>query len=100
MPLDEASAKRYARKPAFLEWCAKDGLSVISGYGVEDLKFAPLKHWERLAGPAAELERARRRPPARTRRRAAGNPRDLSSGAEKRGDSVPHEADRAAPVED
>jgi hypothetical protein len=53
MPLDEASAKRYARKSAFLEWCEKDGLSVISGYGVEDLKTAPLKHWERWGGPAA-----------------------------------------------
>jgi hypothetical protein len=48
--LDEASAKRYARKSAFLEWCEKDGLSVIGGYDVEDLKSAPLKHWERRGG--------------------------------------------------
>ena len=41
MPLDEASAKRYARKSAFLEWCEKDGQSVIGGYGVGDLKTAP-----------------------------------------------------------
>ncbi|HXK30141.1 MAG TPA: hypothetical protein VJ646_18005 [Candidatus Binatia bacterium] len=53
MPLDDASAKRYARKSAFLEWCEKDGLSVIGGYGVGDLKTAPLKHWERWGGPAA-----------------------------------------------
>ena len=36
MPLDEASAKRYARKSAFLEFCEKDGLAVITGYGVGD----------------------------------------------------------------
>jgi hypothetical protein len=53
MPLDEASARRYARKSAFLEFCEKDGLSVITGYGVDDLKTAPLKHWERWGGPAA-----------------------------------------------
>ena len=53
MPLDDASAKRYARKSAFLEWCEKDGLSVIGGYGVDDLKTASLKHWERWGGPAA-----------------------------------------------
>src|SRR6266508_613445 len=53
MPLDEASAKRYARKSAFLEFCEKDGLSVITGYGVDDLKTAPLKHWERWCVPAA-----------------------------------------------
>src|SRR6266511_1137878 len=43
MRLDEASAKRYARKSAFLEFCERDGLSTISGYGVDDLKTAPLK---------------------------------------------------------
>ena len=53
MPLDEASAKRYARKSAFLEFCEKDGLSVLTGFGIDDLKTAPLKHWERLGGPAA-----------------------------------------------
>ena len=51
MPLDEASAKRYARKSAFLEFCEKDGLTLLTGYGVEDLKSAPLKHWERWGGP-------------------------------------------------
>src|SRR5918992_5905688 len=53
MPLDEASAKRYARKSAFLEFCQRDGLAVITGYGVDDLKTAPLKQWERLGGRAA-----------------------------------------------
>jgi hypothetical protein len=53
MPLDDASAKRYARKSAFLEFCEKDGLSVITGYGVEDLKTAPLKRWEWWGGSAA-----------------------------------------------
>jgi uncharacterized RmlC-like cupin family protein len=51
--MDDASKKRYARKSAFLEWCDKDGLSVISGYGIEDLKTAPLQYWERLGGRAA-----------------------------------------------
>jgi len=51
--LDDVSAKRYARKSAFLDRCEKDGLLVIGGYGVEDLKTAPLKYWERWGGPAA-----------------------------------------------
>src|SRR5215471_17362671 len=53
MPLDETLRKRYARQPAFIEWCDKEGLAVIGGYGVEDLKTAPLKYWQRLGGPAA-----------------------------------------------
>lgn len=53
MSLAVASAKRYARKSAFLEFYEKDGLSVIAGYGVDDLKPVPLKRWERLSGPAA-----------------------------------------------
>jgi hypothetical protein len=51
--MDETLRKRYERKSAFLDWCDKDGLSVIGGYGVEDLKNAPLRYWERLGGPAA-----------------------------------------------
>jgi uncharacterized RmlC-like cupin family protein len=51
--MDEVLRKRYERKPAFLEWCDKDGLAVIGGYSVDDLKTAPLKYWERLGGPAA-----------------------------------------------
>lgn len=42
-----------ACKSAFLEWCDRQGLSVIGGYGVEDLKTAPLKNWQRLGAPAA-----------------------------------------------
>ena len=61
MPLDEASAKRYARKSAFLEFCEKDGLALMTGYGVEDLKRAPLKHWERWGGPRhIAISKARR----------------------------------------
>ncbi|HXG50209.1 MAG TPA: ethanolamine ammonia lyase-activating protein [candidate division Zixibacteria bacterium] len=53
MPLDEASAKRYARKSPFLAWCEREGLPVIGGYGVDDLKSLPLGHWDRWGGPAA-----------------------------------------------
>src|SRR5262249_7233401 len=53
MPLDEVLARRYARKSAFLEFCDRDGLAVITGYSVDDLKTAPLKHWERWGSPAA-----------------------------------------------
>jgi len=61
MPVDAASAQRYARKSAFLEWCEKDGLLVISDYGVEDPKAAPLKHWERLAvRPCTAISKAPR----------------------------------------
>jgi uncharacterized RmlC-like cupin family protein len=51
--MDEALRRRYERKSAFLDWCDKDGLSVLTGYGIDDLKTAPLQHWERLGGPAA-----------------------------------------------
>lgn len=53
MPLDPASAKRYARKSAFLEFCDRDGLAVLTGFGIDDLKTAPLKYWPRMGGPAA-----------------------------------------------
>lgn len=36
--MDEALAKRYWRKSALLEFCEKDGLSVLIGYGIDDLK--------------------------------------------------------------
>ena len=51
--MDEVLRKRYERKSTFLDWCDQEGLSVITGYGVDDLKIAPLKYWERLDGPAA-----------------------------------------------
>ena len=51
--MDETLRRRYERKSAFLDWCDKDGLSVLTGYGIDDLKTAPLKYWERLGGPAA-----------------------------------------------
>ena len=46
--MDEVLRRRYERKSAFLDWCDKEGLSVLTGYGVDDLKTAPLKHWERI----------------------------------------------------
>ena len=51
--MDETLRRRYDRKSAFLDWCDQDGLSVLTGYGVDDLKAAPLEYWERLGGPAA-----------------------------------------------
>lgn len=51
--MDEVIRKRYARKSAFLEWCESEGLKVLGGYGVEDLRAAPLDNWDRLGGPAA-----------------------------------------------
>lgn len=32
---------------------AKRGLAVLGGFGIDDLKPAPLKHWQRLGCPAA-----------------------------------------------
>src|SRR5689334_15010313 len=49
----DAHTIRLRRKSPFLEWCDAEGLPVITGYGVEDLRTAPLKYWERLGGPAA-----------------------------------------------
>lgn len=45
--------RRALRKSPFLEWCEAEGLPVITGYGVEDLRTLPLAYWERLGGPAA-----------------------------------------------
>jgi hypothetical protein len=52
-PAADTSKERQMRKSPFLEWCDADGLAVIEGYGVDDLRTAPLKYWERLGGPAA-----------------------------------------------
>ena len=50
----ESEAKRRAsKKSPFLEWCDREGLKVITGYGVEDLRALELGYWERLGGPAA-----------------------------------------------
>ncbi len=51
--MEDASRKRELRKPFFLEWCDSEGLAVVTGYGVEDLRAVPLAPWERLGGPAA-----------------------------------------------
>ncbi|HMF48451.1 MAG TPA: hypothetical protein VK603_07405 [Candidatus Saccharimonadales bacterium] len=53
--MDETLRRRYERKSAFLDWCDKDGLSVLTGYGIDDLKTAQLKYWERLGGPRSVL---------------------------------------------
>ena len=43
----EAEAKsRFLVKSRFLKFCEEDGLSVITGYGVEDLRTAPLKNFK------------------------------------------------------
>src|SRR5215813_11997968 len=51
--METVAKKRFLRKSPFLEFCDAEGLSVITGYGVEDLRTVPLSHWERLGGPAA-----------------------------------------------
>src|SRR5258705_3985233 len=58
MPMDAQSVKdtwreRANRKSPFLQWCESEGLKVVGGFGVEDLRALPLAHWERLGGPAA-----------------------------------------------
>jgi uncharacterized RmlC-like cupin family protein len=52
-PAADTSRERQTRKSPFLEWCEAEGLHVIGGYGVKDLRTVELKHWERLGGPAA-----------------------------------------------
>jgi len=49
----DAHTIRLRRKSPFLEWCDEEGLPVVTGYGVEDLRAVPLQHWQRLGGPAA-----------------------------------------------
>ena len=51
--MESEAKKRAQRKSPFLEWCGTEGLPVVTGYGVEDLRTVPLAHWERLGGPAA-----------------------------------------------
>ena len=51
--METVAKKRFLRKSPFLEFCDAEGLPVITGYGVEDLRTVPLSHWQRLGGPAA-----------------------------------------------
>jgi len=51
--MEEVAKARFLRKSPFLEFCDAEGLRVITGYGVEDLRTVELSHWERLGGPAA-----------------------------------------------
>jgi quercetin dioxygenase-like cupin family protein len=51
--MNDSWRERARRKSPFLEWCDTEGLAVVTGYGVEDLRTLPLAHWSRLAGPAA-----------------------------------------------
>jgi quercetin dioxygenase-like cupin family protein len=51
--MEEVAKSRMLRKSPFVEFCAAEGLPVITGYGVEDLRTVKLGHWERLGGPAA-----------------------------------------------
>ena len=51
--LEEEAKERFLRKTYFHRCCEADGLAVVGGYGVEDLRTMPLTHWERLGGPAA-----------------------------------------------
>ena len=51
--METVAKQRFLRKSPFLEFCDAEGLPVITGYGVEDLRTVPLGHWERLGGPAA-----------------------------------------------
>ena len=51
--METVAKERFLRKSPFLEFCDAEGLPVITGYGVEDLRKVPLSHWERLGGPAA-----------------------------------------------
>jgi hypothetical protein len=51
--METVAKKRFLRKSPFLEFCDAEGLPVITGYGVEDLRTVPLSHWERLGGLAA-----------------------------------------------
>ena len=51
--METVAKERFLRKSPFLEFCDAEGLPVITGYGVEDLRTVPLGHWERLGGSAA-----------------------------------------------
>ena len=51
--MEVVAKERFLRKTPFLEFCAAEGLPVITGYGVEDLRTVGLGRWERLGGPAA-----------------------------------------------
>jgi quercetin dioxygenase-like cupin family protein len=51
--MEQVAKSRFLRKSPFLEFCAAEGLPVITGYGVEDLRTVKLGDWERLGGPAA-----------------------------------------------
>jgi hypothetical protein len=49
----DAHTVRLRRKSPFLEWCDAEGIPVVTGYGVEDLRSVPLRFSERLGAPVA-----------------------------------------------
>jgi len=51
--MENVARRRATRKSPFLEWCDLEGLAVVTGYGVEDLRTLPLSTWERLGGRTA-----------------------------------------------
>lgn len=51
--MKDVTRERVLRRSPFLKWCDSEGLAVVSGYGVEDLRTLPLTYWERLGGAAA-----------------------------------------------
>ena len=53
--METVAKERFLRKSPFLEFCDAEGLPVITGYGVEDLRKVPLSHWERLGGRNSRL---------------------------------------------
>ncbi|HLY67303.1 MAG TPA: ethanolamine ammonia lyase-activating protein [Chloroflexota bacterium] len=52
-PQADVSAQRQLRKSPFLEWCDRERLKVIEGYGVDDLRTVELAPWKRIGGLAA-----------------------------------------------
>ncbi|HEX9879450.1 MAG TPA: ethanolamine ammonia lyase-activating protein [Candidatus Binatia bacterium] len=51
--MEEIAKSRFLVKSRFIQWCESEGLSLITGYAVQDLRTAAVRPWDRLGGPAA-----------------------------------------------
>ena len=56
-------------KTAYFQWMRRQGIPVVDGYGVEDVRDLPMKPWEKLGGTASFIRELVRRPPPTRRRR-------------------------------
>jgi hypothetical protein len=51
-----ANGRTNTRKTFYEEWVEREGLEIIRGFHIGDLKQAPLRRWERVGGWAVHID--------------------------------------------